>query len=143
MQALEIIPGELLQGFERGTARDAGTEIEADIRSRPSGKRTAQNFHAELRECEAGEVSEDVAFFAQLGQNGQRVPRLGDELQPLARLEDGAVGELVEAPPVGGGYVDGIELHSFSASLNQVEMRLAPSSCPGSGDAASRVSTGN
>src|SRR5258708_2077293 len=24
---LEIIPGELLQGFERGTARDAGTEI--------------------------------------------------------------------------------------------------------------------
>jgi hypothetical protein len=42
------------------------------------------------------------------------VLRLGDELQPLARLEDGAIGETVETLPVGGFDVDGIELHSFS-----------------------------
>src|SRR5260370_1433297 len=51
---------------------------------------------------------------AVLGQHGHGVLRLGDELQPLARLEDGAVGETVEAFPVGGFDVDGIEVHSFS-----------------------------
>src|SRR5258708_5066380 len=79
MQALEIVPRKLFEGLERGAPRDAGIEIEADIRSRPAGKRTAQNLHAELREREAGEVSAYFARLAQLGQNGLRVLRLGDE----------------------------------------------------------------
>ncbi len=111
MQALEIVPGKLLQGFERGFTRDSGIEIEAHIRSRPAGKRTAQNLHAELREGEAGKVSEDDARFTQLGQHGLRVLRLGDELQPLAGLEDGAVGKTVEALPVGGFDINSIKLH--------------------------------
>ena len=115
MQALEIVPGKFFEGFECGAAWDAGVEIEAHVRSRPAGKRTAQNFHAELGEGEPGEVSEHVAFFAQFGQNGQRILRLGDELQPLTRLKDGAVGETVEALPVGGFDVDGMELHSLSS----------------------------
>jgi hypothetical protein len=41
MQALEIVPRELFDGFERGTARDARIQIETDVRSRPAGKRGA------------------------------------------------------------------------------------------------------
>ena len=120
MQTLEIVPCKLFEGFERGTARDAGIEIEADIRSRPAGKRAAQDFHAEFREREPGKVSEDAARFAQLGKHGERVLRLGDELQPLTRLEDGAIGELIESLPVGGLDVDRIELHSCSSCARQL-----------------------
>src|SRR5208282_134312 len=111
MQAPEIVPGKFFEGFEHGPMRDTGIEIEADVRSRPAGKRTAQNFHAELRERQTGKVSEDVARFAQFGQHGLGFLCLGDELQPLACLEDGTVGETVETIPVSGLDVDGMKLH--------------------------------
>src|SRR5580658_3773835 len=131
MQALQIVPGKLFEGFERRAARDAGIEIETDVRSRPARKRTAQDFHTELREGETAKISEDVACSAQLSQHRLGLLRLGDKLQPLTRLEDSAVSETVETLPVSGLDVDGMKLHGFSGRTVNLRLPANPFILPG------------
>src|SRR5204862_7765647 len=75
------------------------TKVEADVRCGPAGKRAAQDAHTELADDEAGKITGDRAAIADLGHNRRRSLALGDEVEPLAGLEDDAIVEGVERPP--------------------------------------------
>src|SRR5262249_20779966 len=76
-----------------------------------SWKRAAENPHAELAHHQAGEVTGDRAVVADLGDDRRRALALGDERQPLARLEHDAVGESIERLPLNFVRLQPSKLH--------------------------------